>query len=225
MDREAVQRKIKSLLALAESDNENEALAAAQAARKLIMKYHISVEGHKGKEEIQKKVAVKELRFKRILLKQHHLMLAWVLAKNFRCRTFYRLKPVSCTCFLGFEEDAHAALMLMEYLVRFMEQGAKAYKGSKSQEYCWRDGFCVGVNEAFKEQDREEPGYEIMMAIPREVNDAFGKLKLMEKRDSRRTDYTVLDGAAFACGEMSGRRAVDGRSISIHGQREIGDHE
>ena len=131
MDREAVRRKIKNLLALAESDNENEALAAVQAARKLMMKYHISVEEEKGKEGIQKNIAVKELRFKRMPMKWHHLMLAWILAKNFRCRTFCRPKPVICTCFLGFEEDAHAALMLMEYLVRFMEQGAAAYRGAK----------------------------------------------------------------------------------------------
>ena len=59
MDREAVRRKIKNLLALAESDNENEALAAVQAARKLMMKYHISVEEEKGKEGIQKNIVVK----------------------------------------------------------------------------------------------------------------------------------------------------------------------
>ena len=53
-----VRRKIKSLLALAESDNENEALAAVQAARKLMMKYHISVEEEKGKEGIQRNIAV-----------------------------------------------------------------------------------------------------------------------------------------------------------------------
>ncbi len=214
LDREAIRRKIKNLLALADSDNENEAVAAAQAARKLMMKYHISVEGDRGKERIQKGVVIKELRFRRTPLRQHHLMLAWVLAKNFRCRTFYKLKPVSCTCFMGFEEDAHAALMRMEYLVRFMEQGAKAYGGSESQEYCWRDGFCVGVSDAFKEQDRKEPGYEIMTAIPQEVNVAFGKLKIMKRSDSGRMDYRALDGAAFSCGKNSGKRAVDGGRIS-----------
>ncbi len=225
MDREAVRRKIKNLLALAESDNENEALAAVQAARKLMMKYHISVEEEKGKEGIQKNIAVKELRFKRMPMKWHHLMLAWILAKNFRCRTFCRPKPVICTCFLGFEEDAHAALMLMEYLVRFMEQGAAAYRGSKSQEYGWRDGFCVGVDDTFKEQDREEPGYEIMAAVPREVNEAFETLKLMKKSGSRPTDHMALDGAAFSSGKISGRRAVDGRSIPFYGRREIDNKE
>ena len=104
--------------------------------------------------------------------------------------------------------------MLMEYLIRFMEQGAKAYRGNRSQEISWRDGFCVGVYVSFKEQDREEKGYEIMTAIPREVNDAFGKLRLKEGARTRRADYRASDGTAFSCGEMSGRKAVDGRSIS-----------
>lgn len=214
MDREVVRRKIKSLLALSESDNENEALAAAQAARKLMMKYHIFVEEDGRKEGVKRGVVVKELRFRSIPFNQHHLMLAAALAKNFRCRDFYRQKPVSCICIVGFEEDAHAVLMLMEYLVRFMEQGAKAYRGSRSQEFSWRDGFCVGVYEAFLEQDREEKGYEIMTAIPQEVNDAFGKLRLKKGISGKRADYRASDGAAFSCGEMSGRKAVDGRSIS-----------
>ena len=53
-----------------------------------------------------------------------------------------------------------------------------------------------------------------MTAIPREVNDAFGKLRLKEGARTRRADYRASDGAAFSCGEMSGRKAVDGRSIS-----------
>ena len=214
MDREVVRRKIKSLLALAESDNENEALAAAQAARKLMMKYHISMGENEWKEDIKKGGVIKELRFRSIPLNQHHLMLAAALAKNFRCRDFYRQKPVSCICIVGFEEDAHAVLMLMEYLVRFMEQGAKAYRGNRSQEFSWRDGFCVGVYASFKEQDREEKEYEIMTAIPRKVDDAFGKLKLKKGISGKRADYRASDGAAFSYGEMSGRKSVDGRSIS-----------
>ena len=194
MDREAVRHRIKSLLALAESDNENEALAAVQAARRLMMKYHISMGENEQKEVIKKRVVIKELRFKSIPL--------------------YRQKPVPCICFMGFEEDANAVLLLAEYLVRFMEHGAKAYGGSKSQEFCWRDGFCVGVYGSLEEQDREGTGYEIMTAIPQEVDDAFGKLKLKKDNSRRRADYRALDGAAFSSGERSGRRAVDSRSIS-----------
>ena len=42
MDRESIKRKIEELLALSKSTNENEALAAIKAARRLMLKYHIS---------------------------------------------------------------------------------------------------------------------------------------------------------------------------------------
>lgn len=83
----------------------------------------------------------------------------------------------------------------------------------------------MGVDEAFKEQDREEPGYEIMAAVPREVNEAFETLKLLKKSGSRPTDHMALDGAAFSSGKISGRRAVDGRSIPFYGRREIDNKE
>lgn len=41
MDRESIKRKIEGLLALSKSTNENEALAAIKAARRLMLKYHI----------------------------------------------------------------------------------------------------------------------------------------------------------------------------------------
>ena len=72
----------------------------------------------------------------------------------------------------------------------------------------------MGVYGSFEEQDREGTGYEIMTAIPQEVDDAFGKLKLKKDNSRRRADYRALDGAAFSSGERSGRRAVDSRSIS-----------
>ena len=50
MDREVIKRKIEKLLALSESTNENEAMSAARTARKLMLKYHISMaEGGKGR--------------------------------------------------------------------------------------------------------------------------------------------------------------------------------
>ena len=79
MDREAVRQKIKRLLALTESDNENEALAAVQAARRLMMKYHISMGEKEQREVIEKGVVTKELRFRSIPLTRHHLMLAAAL--------------------------------------------------------------------------------------------------------------------------------------------------
>ena len=41
-------------------------------------------------------------------MKQHYLMLAFILAKNFRCKTFYQYGETPRIKFIGFEEDTFA---------------------------------------------------------------------------------------------------------------------
>lgn len=168
MDREVIKQKIEKLLALSESTNENEAMSAARTARKLMLKYHISMaEGERADRERTScsfQVSIKELRFKRIPIRQQHLMLAFILAKNFRCKTFYQYGKTPCVKFIGFEEDTFAALALLQYLIRFMEQGAEKYAGLEHQEHSFRDGFCIGVLENFEAQNQEALEYGLMLA-------------------------------------------------------------
>jgi len=121
LDRESIKRKIEELLALSKSTNENEVLAAIKVARRLMLKYHISASEemieNQNKQQVLRKMSKKELRFKRMPLKQHHLVLAGILAKYFRCKSVYRCGEVSKIIFIGFEEDAYAALALLEYLI------------------------------------------------------------------------------------------------------------
>ena len=80
MDKGTIKRKIEKLLALGKSANESETLSAVQAARKLILKYYISMsEGDETdirNRQVASRVSIKELRFKSTPVNQHHLMLA-----------------------------------------------------------------------------------------------------------------------------------------------------
>lgn len=218
MDRETVKRKIEKLLALGKSTNESEALSAVWAARKLMLKYHISMsegeEAGTGNRRAPSQVSIKELRFKNTPMNQHHLMLAFILAKNFRCKYFYQYEEVPRIKFLGFEEDACAALALLAYLVGFMEEGAMQYRGWPSREQNWRDGFCMGVRDAFETQNKENPGYELMLATPAEVMEAYEKLNLKKAPGRKSRLRAFSDGSAFAQGENSGKQAVARRSLS-----------
>lgn len=217
MEREVIKRKIEKLLALSESTNESEAMSAVRTARKLMLKYHISMaEGETagGESPLSSlRVSVKELRFKRTPMRQHHLMLAFLLAKNFRCKTFHQYGEIPCVKFIGFEEDAFAALTLLQYLIRFMEQGAGQYAGQKCQEQSFQDGFCAGVLETFEAQNQEEPGYGLMLETPAEVMEAYKKLNLKKESAVKRRTPDSLDGSAFSCGKSCGRQAMDQRSI------------
>lgn len=150
-------------------------------------------------------------------MKQHYLMLAFILAKNFRCKTFHQYGETPRIKFIGFEEDTFAALALLEYLLWFMEQGAKKYAGLKNQEQSFRDGFCIGVLETFEAPNKEEPGYELMLETPAEVTEAYKKMNLKkEPAVKSRTPY-FMDMSAFSYGETCGRQAMDRRSIP-HGE-------
>ena len=71
----------------------------------------------------------------------------------------------------------------------------------------------MGVLETFEAQNKEEPGYELMLETPAEVTEAYKKLNLKkEPAVKSRTPYS-LDGNAFACGENCGKKAMDQRSI------------
>lgn len=192
-------------------------MSAAQTARKLMLKYHISMaEGEKAGGESPlggSRVSIKELRFKGTSMRQHYLMLAFILAKNFRCKTFHQYGETPCIKFIGFEEDTFAALSLLKYLLRFMERGAKKYTGLKKQEQSFRDGFCMGVLETFEAQNKEEPGYELMSETPAEVMEAYKKLNLKKEPAVKSRTPCSMDMSAFSCGETCGRQAMDQRSI------------
>lgn len=204
-------------MALSESTNENEAMSAARTARKLMLKYHISMaEGEKAGGESPlggSRVSIKELRFKGASMRQHYLMLAFILAKNFRCKTFHQYGETPCIKFIGFEEDTFAALSLLKYLLRFMERGAKKYAGLKKQEQSFRDGFCIGILETFEAQNKEEPGYELMSETPAEVMEAYKKLNLKKEPAVKSRTPCSMDMSAFSCGETCGRQAMNRRSI------------
>lgn len=185
-------------MALSKSTNENEALAAVKAARKLMLKYHISMseemmENPKNQRALLK-VSTKELRFKRISLKQHHLVLAGILARYFRCKSFYRCGEVSRIIFIGFEEDAYAALALLEYLIRFMEQGAGKYAERQNQDCSWREGFCIGVLEAFHKLNAKK-----IFVKRRPQSSLDGKFMPTEKSEGNRR---WTSGAFFAKNEQ-----------------------
>lgn len=157
-------------------------------------------------------MSTKELRFTRMPLKQHHLVLAGILARYFRCKSLHRDGEVSKIIFIGFEEDAYAALALLEYLIRFMERETEKYAGLQNQDYSWREGFCIGVLETLEAQNKGNSEYAVMLTVPSEVMETFHKLNA-EKISVKRRPQSSLDGNVYANGKIRGKQAVDGRSL------------
>lgn len=225
MAQEDIKRKIERLLALSESDNPNEALSAIQMARKLMLKYNLTT--LQVSRNRKSEVTVRSLAFKKLRMNAYHRLSAYILAKNFRCKTYWSEQEIH---FMGFREDADAALSLMAYVTRFMERGFRAYVAAdqrnrpfayrdggaaflKNIEDSWKKGFQLGLLRAFEEQNREQEAYQLMLAVPQPVTEAFEKLRLV--KGSAKVVQESLDTDAFDQGEDSGRRAVDSRSLEV----------
>lgn len=172
MEKQKVIEKVKKILALAENNpNENEAIAAALKAQKLMAQFHIN-EKELGSEvtennidRIISSVGGKTQRWK--------VQLAQVLAKNFRCRIYLIGSQV---VFYGYEEDIKICsevfqsmykigVKLSDKLKRETRKETGTAKGIRNT-FCY--GFVMGIKSELEKQCTA-----LMIVVPKEVNESF----------------------------------------------------
>lgn len=210
--REKMVEKVKKMMALAENNpSEEEALAAALQAHKLMVKYNIHEE----------EVSLEEVKDEITSVFSHqkhgcHLM-AWrkqlggVVAKAFRCKCYISGQDV---VFRGYKEDAQLALevYLMLYAVGD-KLGSNAYNtqmketGSGKGAYnSMTLGFLHGVNDAFNEQCTA-----LMVVIPKEVEEDWGIFSAGFK--STKLRVRSVNSKLFSEGYNEGKSAVKSRAL------------
>lgn len=168
MTREEAMDKIRKLLALSKSTNENESQMALVRAHRLMSKWditvvetaedtieHISQEctGGRSKKWVQ--------------------ILSFIIADNFRCKVYFNENK---TCFYGRESDVEAAAMAYNYAYKFIarESGrryreAVEWHGSGAgivNSYAF--GFLKGLKEVLEAQSMA-----LMVVIPKDVTESF----------------------------------------------------
>lgn len=192
--------KIRKLLALAQSPNENEAKAALLKARELMAEHKLS-EAELKKVEKQ---AVKDIRTGISCSKQRNpwvILLSSVIGENYCCKQYTireKGKQTYNIGFIGLEDDAEICTAIFKYAVDSVLSQHKRIK-AENREYCsgytkrlcdsYGYGFAVGVKEAFKKQQDEhaEQGWGLVLVMPQEVEAASQHLKPMQFR-SKATD-------------------------------------
>lgn len=219
--------KVKNLLALASNNpSENEAKAAMLKAQELMLKYNINLTEEEQNDRDSNLVVTKVFVFKKKLkLQQHHLNIASLIAKNFRTKTYYSNVG---TYFVGFEEDATTCVMLMDFLVEFIESTFPIFlkqdkknnplkyygEGQSFSKYIkrsWIAGFVNGLNKAFEDR-LEDKTYEIMVVTPTAVEKAYNELELRTVSRKRRSE--AKDRSAYTEGFEKGKSCMDAREIS-----------
>lgn len=202
--------KIKKLLSLAQSDNENEAKAALLKAQELMIKNKIS---EKDLEDV-KKQNVKTIRTRLTYSSRKNryvLNLSKVIAENYCCVNYASKEYGRQTRNLviaGFEDDVEICMEVLTKAVDTIAHNAKKLvnrKGYTSKQKkiimdSYADGFVQGLKEMYDKQRKiNEDEWGLVLVVPKEVNDI---LKGMSKGVIKNKDITDRD--AYNKGSQDG---------------------
>ena len=210
-DKKAIIEKIKKVLALAENNpSEEEALAAALKAQKMMAQYHID-EKDLGQEvqennidELVSSVGGKSQKWK--------ISLAVVLAKNFRCKVYLLGSEVA---FFGYEEDIKICSEVFQSLykigVKLSDKKKREYREKYGTATGVRNSFCAGFVDGIK-SGLEKQCTALMIIVPKEVNEKYSE-KFAGNTRSRNAGLTIKNGRLYSEGFERGKEAVQSRTL------------
>lgn len=213
MTKEKILNKIKNLLDLSTSPNEHEAKAAALKAQELMAKYDIDsqsvVDTTSYIDEICHIFCESDGKHS---MKKWKVLLAPVIADNFRCKLYFHGNSV---VFYGYKRDAEIASEVFKFLfttgnklaVRYYNACKKAGKSTKGIMNTYLSGFAAGVKE-----DLEKQCTALMIITPKEVTDQFEDLS--KNWETKRFSMSrAADAEAFATGKKEGKSVSAGKHI------------
>lgn len=214
-NREAIIRKVESLLALAGNNpSKNEAISAALKAQELMAKYDIELadveESHAAEEIVTEVYNPKQSSH---YVSKWKYKLASIIARNFRCRVYAVKRKV--IVFYGFKNDAKIALQVFGFLFETGNRLAERYyrkckregRETKGILNTYLLGFCDGIREVLDKQCTA-----LMLVLPKEVEDSYkehakGFSKISNKLSSSN------DKRAYTTGRQEGKDTAQAREI------------
>ena len=206
--------KIRKLLALAKSPNENEAKAALLKARELMAEHKLTEAELKEAE----KQAVKDVRTDITCSKRRDpwiISLSAIIGENYCCqsyRTHYHGRQTQYIGFIGLEDDVEICVEIFKYAVDCVLSRIKQIKKENEGYYptyikqecdSFGYGFAQGVQLAFmKQQADKQEGWGLVLVMPKEVKEAAQHLGHEEFR-ARSADN--ISSGAYATGYAEGK--------------------
>ena len=204
-----IKDKIKKLLSLAQSPNENEARDALLKARELMAKNKLSEEDFQSKDVILRHEVCKDIKWTTDSGDVWMASLCSLIANNYCCTAAWGTIKGSRTHTLtisGLGEDVDICREVTKYAVdyvlstiKILERKSRSDRRTIAKSYA--DGFIFGLELAFEEQKDEHPEWGLVVVKPQEVQDYEDTL------DSRsvRTKKADFDPLAYMRGQNDGQ--------------------
>ncbi len=204
--------KIKKLLALSTSSNENEAQAAMTKAQEMLAKYKLSMKDiddtHTASKNVKKHPT--DVTFKKATWKG---LLASVIADNFCCYSYFNTNRTHRIVFMGLTEDVETASAVFEYAVEYIvgetRQLKKKYyrlgESTKGLENDYAQGFIKGLSQKYEEQKQKNQEWALVLIKPQIVVHEYKNMKFSKKPvniGSRFSGFT----SAYEQGQIDGNK-------------------
>lgn len=172
-----IKDKIKKLLALAGSPNENEAKAALLKARELMAKHKL--EEHDFESESRELVHLQcdDVKWTTDSGNVWMVEICTLLADNYCCTAAWSTKGRTHTLIVtGFDEDAELCKEACKYAIKFVLGTVKVLERKSMNSHAtvcrsYAKGFVEGLQMAFEEQKEEHPEWGLVVVKPQEVMD------------------------------------------------------
>lgn len=213
-----IKDRIRKLLRLAESPNENEARAALLKAKELMAAHKLD-EADFIEEDAELVhldcTAVKWTTDSgnlwiaslcQLICEEHLCVAAWNTPARSRTHTLV---------ITGMKEDAELCKEIIEYAIGFVRGKTKSlarrHADSKAATNSYGVGFTVGLKLAYEEQKEEHPEWGLVVVEPSEVRDYKEGLGTKEVK-TRKFDFNPL---AYAQGQIDGQDFSNKKAITI----------
>lgn len=209
--REQLIEKIKGLLAIANDSRayENEAIAAAAMAQKLMAKYNIEVVDIKDENDTE----IVELTVDAGKGDKWKYRLATIIATNFCCKVATAHNQY--IIFYGYKQHAEVAKTVYEFLFKLGNRFAdrvyadyyKSGKPTKGVKNTYLVGYCEGIKSVLEKQCTA-----LALVIPKDVKEHFeSAIAGCKPKKARMTINN--DREAYERGKREGKDAINSRSL------------
>ncbi|CAH2213257.1 DUF2786 domain-containing protein [Tepidibacter aestuarii] len=176
--------KIKKLFALSESSNENEAKVALIKAQELLAKHKLSIKEIKEYQDTKTNVIENKtnVSFTKAKWKGR---LAYVIAENFGCYSYFKTRRNNTVAFMGKDEDVTVCTIVLEYAIdcinntvkKLKYQYYKKYNTTKGLENDYALGFIAGLENAFEKQKISNQQWNLVLVKDPAVIDRYNDMK------------------------------------------------
>lgn len=193
-----IKDKIKKLLSLAQSPNENEARDALLKAKELMIKNKLTEEDFEKEEDKLVHEVCDDIKWTTDSGDVWMTNLCKVIADNYLCAVAWQTPRATRTHTLvitGFESDVNICKEVIEYAVGFIYGHT-----NKKSRGSYAKGFVLGLELAFEIQKEEHPEWALVVVEPDEVNEYENNLSSKNVR-TKKFDF---DPIAYAKGQNAG---------------------